>query len=91
MSIQFTQYTLPHGRRSTTEIERGADVEAKAREIIAAGYRFECELLRTGHVSLTITDPNEGEDVAIELVPNGPGVGEAVDKLVSEFRIPAAA
>lgn len=91
MAIEFTQYLLPDGRRTTSEIERGAEVEAKAREIIDAGYRFECEVLRTGHVSLTIADPREEEDVAIVVVPNGPGIGEAVDKLVSEFRMPAAA
>lgn len=91
MAIPFTQYLLPNGRRAPTEIERGPEVEAKAREIIAAGYCFECELLTTGHVSLTIADPLEQEDVAIEVVPNGPGLGEAVDKLVSDFQIPAAA
>lgn len=91
MAIPFTQYLLPHGRRTTTEIERGAEVEAKAREIIAAGYRFECEILTTGEVSLTIHDAEDGIDVDIAVVPNGPGVGEAVDKLVNEFRIPAVA
>ena len=53
---------------------------------------FECEILTTGNVRLTITDPVEGEDVAIELaLPGGLSSGAAIDKLVTEFVIPAAA
>lgn len=34
----------------------------------------EAEMLRTGEVSLTISDPKEEMDVDIEVMPNGPDV-----------------
>lgn len=81
--IPFTQYLLPDGRRQTITIERSPEIEAKAATIIAAGLRFETEVLSDGAtVSLTVSDPVEEEDVAIELVPNGPGIPDAVDRLV---------
>lgn len=83
--IPFTQYLRPNGRTAPVEIGRSAEVEQKAQEIMAAGYRFECEHLTTGHASLTIHDPRIEEDVAIEVVPNGPGVPAAVDRLVMGF------
>ena len=54
--IPFTQYLLPNGRRKEVTIEVDQDVAEKARELIAEGLAFECEVLTTGHVSLTITD-----------------------------------
>lgn len=85
--IPFTQYLRPDGRIRETGISRPADVEAKAQEILNAGYRFECEELHTKDVSLTIFDPEAEEDVAIELVPNGPAVPAAVDKLIMSFEL----
>lgn len=88
MSIPFTQYLRPHGRPRQIEFETTPDqaaVEAEALRIIAAGYRFECEELSTGDVSLTIVGPDENgdeTDVAIEVVPNGPAVVAAVERLV---------
>lgn len=88
--IPFTQFLMPDGRREQVWIDRPAPIEERAREIIAAGYRFECEMLsdyRT--ISLTIGDPVEEEDIEIELCQNGPAVPEAVDRLVTKFVIPA--
>lgn len=88
--IPFTQYLRP-GTSFTgckpVAIDRPDHVADKAKQIIAAGYRFECEILTTGEVSLTITD--DEADHAIEVVPNGPGMGEAVDRLVLGFALPA--
>ena len=39
----------------------------------------------TSEVSLTITD--DESDHAVEVVPNGPGMGEAVDRLVLGFAL----
>lgn len=82
--IPFTQYLRPNGRRKEVTIEVSPDVASKAHAIIARGLAFECEELSTGQVSLTITDPEEG-DLDIRVVPNGPGVREAVEDLVSRF------
>lgn len=84
-TIPFTQYLLPRGERREGGFEVAADVFAKAQTIIDAGHRFEAEILTTGHVSLTIHNVEAEEDVAIELVPNGPGVREAVCRLVEGF------
>lgn len=88
--IPFTQYLMPNGRRDSVWIERPAAIEAKAQAIIAAGFRFECEMLSDyGTISLTIADPEADEDVAIEVCANGPEVPTAVDRLVTEFVIPS--
>ena len=87
MSIQFTQYLLPFGRKQLVEISRSAEVEDIAQRFIASGGRYECEALRTGQVSFTAVKAFNGlpeNDVAIELSTNEPGApGIAVDKLGS--------
>lgn len=87
MAIPFTQYLRPDGRARDVSIERPEEIERKALQIIQAGYVFECEELTTGHASLTIADPRKGDDVAIEVVPNGPAVPDAVDRLVEGFNL----
>lgn len=87
-SIPFTQYVMPNGRKRPVSIEVARDVAEKADQLIESGLAFECEVLATGHVSLTITDPVEGDDLAIEVLQNGPGIREAVEKMVREFEPP---
>lgn len=86
MPISFTQYLLPDGRRQPISIDRAEDIEALAQRFIAAGGKFEAEVLTTGVVSLTAAFDVDGEqeDIAIKLCGNGPGVGGAVDELVRE-------
>ncbi len=88
VAIPFTQYIAPNGQRRETGIEVSPAYAEKADTIIARGLAFECELLSTGQVSLTITDPEEG-DLDIRVVPNGPGVREAVEDLISRFGLAA--
>lgn len=83
-SIPFTQFMRPDGRPVQVSIDRPDDIVAKAQSIIARGYRFECEALTDGHVSLTITDEENG-DLDIEVVPNGSEVPTAVDRLIERF------
>ena len=85
MDVPFTQYIRPSGRPVPVRIDRPDDVAAKAQRIIDAGYRFETEVLTTGMVSFTIYSPAVDEDMAIELVENGPEVPAAVDRLINEF------
>jgi hypothetical protein len=80
--IWFTQYMMPDGRREPVQILRPDDIAKKAAFIQSKGYTFECEMLsdmRT--ISLTITD-DEG-DFDIEVVPNGPEIPIAVDRLIT--------
>ncbi|MDJ0512782.1 MAG: hypothetical protein QNJ62_04995 [Methyloceanibacter sp.] len=83
--IEFTQYIAPHGRTKTITIFRPQDIADKAAAILSQGFRFEAEIVPGlgNMVSLTIAD--DEMDHAIEVVPNGPGVGEAVDRLISNF------
>jgi hypothetical protein len=81
--IPFTQFLRPDGRRAQVAIDRPPEIAALAEKIIAAGYRFECEHLTTGHASITIS--NDDEDRAIEVVMNGPQVPAAVDRLITRF------
>ena len=82
--IPFTQYLRPDGRKRSTFISVHTDVAKKARSIMARGLAFECEVLATGEASFTITDPEEG-DLDIRVVPNGPGVRDAIECMVREF------
>lgn len=85
--IPFTQYLRPDGRRKEISISRPPAIATKAQAIIAAGYRFECEVLNVppGFQNISLTITGDKGDVAIELCRNGPEVGPAVDKLITEF------
>jgi hypothetical protein len=89
-NIWFTQYLRPDGRKKLVKIERPDNVVAVADKIISHGFKFECEELATSDISLTIADPQQGEDVAIEVCPNGPDVAATVDKLILGFNLPNA-
>lgn len=84
MSIPFTQYLRPDGRKRQVEIDMEPETETLARKFIDAGGWFEVEELSTGHASLTACAyvNDEPQDIDIEVVPNGPAVPDAVDRLV---------
>lgn len=84
MSIPFTQFVLPDGRRRRVFIDRPEHIEEAAEAIMAQGYRFEIEVLTTGHVSMTVTD--DDGDLCVEVVPNDHRVSPAVDRLVEQAR-----
>lgn len=87
--IEFTQYLMPHGRQIAVRIECPEDVAAKARGIIAAGFRFECEMLND-YTTISLTIVGDKADHAIEVVPNGPEVPKAVDRMILDFDISKA-
>lgn len=85
MAIPFTQYHRPDGRHTEISIGCSAEIEDLAERFIKSGGRFEAEVLTTGHVSLSaVFEDEDGEpgDIAIEVVPNGPGIDAAIDRLV---------
>ena len=80
--IAFTQFLMPYGEQVQIKIERPDPIAAQAAELVAAGCRLEIEVLRTGEVSAAV---ERGDDTwAIEIVPNGPAVPEAVDKIICD-------
>lgn len=87
MTVSFTQYLLPNGRKSPVEISLSEPVEKMAHELIERGHRFECEMLSDySTVSFTISaiDPDE-PDVAITLCKNGPTVPGKIEEMITKF------
>lgn len=82
--IEFTQYLLPNRQSTRVTIDRPQAIAVMAGKIRDRGYRFEIEMLsdyRT--ISMTITDDECDHD--IEVVPNGPEVPMAVDRMIERF------
>lgn len=90
--VTFTQFLRPNGQRKMIDIELAPEVEKKAYDIVDAGYRFEIEVLMTGHVSATIAGWHpvfdEDNDVAIKVMNNGPEVPDKIGEMIMEFVIP---
>lgn len=87
MSIAFTQYLLPDGRKRRTEIDMSEEIEVLARRFISAGGWYESEMLGDlKTISLTACwNREDGDnDIAIRVVENGPPVVEAVEQIVRE-------
>ena len=84
--VRFIQYLRPDGRQREMFIEaRSPEIVAKAELIWKSGYRLESEVLMSDLVSLTISDGEE--DVASELIENGPEVPLAVDRMIGGFSL----
>ena len=84
-TIPFTQYLRPDGRKTRVYVKRPMPIAARAQLIIEKGHRFECEMLQTGDVSVTVFDLDKEEDVAIRICANGPEVLDAVDSIIEEL------
>jgi hypothetical protein len=85
--VPFTQFLRPDGRPREVCIERAPDIAAKAKALIARGYRFEIEELMDRTVSMTVEAPRGQDDdgpVSIHLCPNGPAVPDTTDALITE-------
>lgn len=85
--IPFTQYLMPDGEKRLGGFNRPPEIESLAAKLSAVGAVFECEMLPTGHVSLTVERDDEDGEVevmSIEVVNNGPEIPAAVDRLVIE-------
>lgn len=84
MSIPFTQYLRPNGRREAVTIDMHTTIEEQAQELISAGYVFEIEELMNRVIHMDCSRPQDAMPVALELCENGPPVVQAVQDLVLE-------
>jgi hypothetical protein len=84
-TVAFTQYLRPNGRAVDVSIERPDEISNLADKIVSRGYRFECEHLTTGHISVTIANPKKDIDEDIEVINNGPEVPIAIDRMIKRF------
>ncbi len=83
--IPFLQYLLPDGKTAPINIEMPDEIGRLADEILQGGrYRFEAEVLTTGHCSFTCFDILKQEDITIQICTNGPCVVGAVEKLIRD-------
>jgi hypothetical protein len=80
--VPFTQYLRPSGRAAHYSVTRSHEIGTKAHALLDQGVVFESELLNTDEVSLTAE--KDGNVLSIVVIPNGPGVGKAVDELIEE-------
>lgn len=82
--IPFLQYVRPNGKRVAQVYPTPNSMLAyMAKDIIGCGMRFECEVLVTGRVSVTVFDILEEFDLAIEICKNdGTELPAAIDRLI---------
>ena len=69
--IPFTRYLLPNGAKTPTTFKSTGKTARIAKALVGFGLLFECEILTTGEVSLTVHDPEIEEDISIQLCENG--------------------
>lgn len=84
MTLEMTQFIRPNGRKQPTSCEISDDLAGKVKEIHDAGLRFTAEVVGT-NVSFCIE--SDEEDLAIEIVSNGPGVRETVENMIRKFKV----
>jgi hypothetical protein len=83
-TIPFTQFLRPDGRQKPVTIEGVSEAAfAKYEEAARLGCRMTCEELTTGEASMCIEHPEGDFDCVV--VPNGPGVKEAVEGMLLRF------
>lgn len=82
--VPVTQFLRPNGRQVDVWTDRPTAIAEKAQKLIDAGYRFESEVLTTGHVHVDVSKPDDDGPLANFVRPNGPGVGDAFDVMVEE-------
>lgn len=86
--VPFIQW-LPDGTSTGRAIERSAEVAREAAKFMAKGGRYAFVLRADDQAELVagfaLDDSAKGEMLAIaeEVVPNGPEIGPAVDRLVA--------
>lgn len=88
MSIPFTEYVRPNGATRRELIQRSPEIEQLAKFVLAAGGRFEIEVLGTGRILLEVvcemTVDGENESWAHVICAHEAQVPEAVDRVVRE-------
>jgi hypothetical protein len=84
--IPFTKYTLPNGQKSQIYLPGSPEVKQKADAIMAEGYVFEIEILRTGEVSATIMDPIQEMDADIIIADNDQHLPRKVCAMIMRFQ-----
>ena len=88
MLVDVVHFVKPHGRQVPGQFEISDRVKDEYEELTRAGLRITAEIFLPGQVSLCVEDYDRG-DFLTEFGPNGPGLLEAVEKLIGRFDIDA--
>lgn len=84
MSVKFTQYLRPNGRKKIIYIDLKPEIEKMANTIIDMNYRFEAEVL-SDDLTCSFTITSNEEDHYCILVPNGPEVPQKISEMIYDF------
>ena len=87
MELSVTQFVRPDGHKKPISCTIADDLAGKVQAMEDAGLRVTAEVIGP-NVSFCIE--NFEEDLACEIVPNGPGILQAVEKMIREFDWPSA-
>lgn len=83
--IPVTQYLRPHGKQRPQFTEVSDEAAVKFAEIEALGLALTAEIIPPDCVHVCISDGQRGEDYDSVLVPNGPGLQEAISGMLLRF------
>lgn len=84
MVIKFTQFLLPHGKRTDFFIDRSPEIENKAKCLLDRGVRFEIEMLSTGEILMELLNLNEGNSISSRICINESDILDNVDSMINE-------
>ena len=87
MTVEVTQYLRPDGRQELMHTDISDDCRGAYIAMQERGWRLAAENLTTGEISLTVEDLLCGMDVEIEVVPNGPEVPLAIERILKRSMI----
>jgi len=85
--VTINQYLLPDGRVKRIQIDMEDEIAKKVEEIQSHEFEIAAEVLNTGEVSMTVSCSILGEDLEIEICPNGPPVPIAFKRLIEKFNL----
>lgn len=84
MTVEVTQYMRPDGHQVVQFTDIGDEFREAYATMLGRGWNLAAEHLMSGMISLTIEDREEGEDVNIRVVSNGPSVQKAIEEMLQE-------
>jgi len=91
MTIEFTRYNLPNGRKTTEMITIDPETDALGNKLIESGITFSIEILTTGMVALYATNsslPEPEDDFDTQEIcyisQNGPEIIGKVKGMINE-------
>ncbi len=80
--LAVTQYLRPNGKKRAVQAPVTQEIARLGELVIERGFRFDCEELQTGHVSIDCC--NDEDQITIEVCPNDESVHVAMENVVRD-------